>query len=238
MDRKRRDARHSRRNFLKTAAGVSAGAMLMRDPLWAQNAPGGKAAASASLKIHQPYMITPKQALDWHVFKAECGPDLRRQHGLEALHRLPDLEDAGVRRRRSRLRRNPVRPLHRRGLAGSADAHARLAERGRETRHRRNAGAGRRVVRDDVGLDAARRHHGADALLRSGASAGGVANRRQDPGLPDAEAAGAAVQQQLPRQLHAHRLRVALARQVAASCSRRRRSRTARRFTAGGCGVS
>jgi len=48
--------------------------MLMRDPLWAQGAPAGKVATSAFPKIHQPYMITPKQALDWHVFKAECGP--------------------------------------------------------------------------------------------------------------------------------------------------------------------
>jgi len=63
----------SRRTFLKTAAGVSAGTMLMRDPLWAQGAPAGKAASALS-KIHQPYMITPKQALDWHVFKADCGP--------------------------------------------------------------------------------------------------------------------------------------------------------------------
>ena len=37
----------SRRTFLKTAAGVSAGTMLIRDPLWAQGAPAGKAAASA-----------------------------------------------------------------------------------------------------------------------------------------------------------------------------------------------
>jgi hypothetical protein len=64
----------SRRTFLKTAAGVSAGTILMRDPLWAQGAPAGKAVASALSKIHQPYMITPKQALDWHVFKANCGP--------------------------------------------------------------------------------------------------------------------------------------------------------------------
>ena len=48
--------------------------MLMRDPLWAQGAPGGKVATSALTKIHQPYMLTPKQALDWHIFKAECGP--------------------------------------------------------------------------------------------------------------------------------------------------------------------
>ena len=62
-----------RRTFLKTAAGVSAGTMLMRDRLWAQTATAGRT-ASAAVKIHQPFMITPKQALDWHLFKAECGP--------------------------------------------------------------------------------------------------------------------------------------------------------------------
>ena len=72
--RRKNNSDLSRRTFLKTAAGVSAGTMLMRDPLWAQGAPAGKAAASALSKIHQPYMITPKQALDWHIFKAECGP--------------------------------------------------------------------------------------------------------------------------------------------------------------------
>src|SRR6476620_12525974 len=71
---KRKNAHLSRRTFLKTAAGVSAGTMLMRDPLWAQSAPAGKVATSALTKIHQPNMITPKQVLDWHVFKAGCGP--------------------------------------------------------------------------------------------------------------------------------------------------------------------
>ena len=69
----KRDARHSRRTFLKTAAGASAGAMLVRDPLWAQGQAAGKT-APAFPKIHQPFMITPKQALDWNMFKAECGP--------------------------------------------------------------------------------------------------------------------------------------------------------------------
>jgi hypothetical protein len=69
-----RHARHSRRNFLKTAAGASAGAMLIRDPLWAQGSRVGNASTSALTKIHQPFMMTPKQALDWHVFKAGCGP--------------------------------------------------------------------------------------------------------------------------------------------------------------------
>ena len=61
-----------RRTFLKTAASVSAGTMLMRDRLWAQSA--AAKTASQVTKIHQPFMLTPKQALDWHVFKAECGP--------------------------------------------------------------------------------------------------------------------------------------------------------------------
>lgn len=47
--------------------------MLAGERLWAQTALARKAAASAA-KIHQPFMITPKQVLDWHVFKAECGP--------------------------------------------------------------------------------------------------------------------------------------------------------------------
>jgi hypothetical protein len=63
----------SRRNFLKRAAGASAGAMLVREPLRAQGAVAGKT-ASPFPKIHQPFMITPKQAFDWHMFKAECGP--------------------------------------------------------------------------------------------------------------------------------------------------------------------
>jgi hypothetical protein len=48
--------------------------MLMRDPLWAQGTPISNGAPSGFPKIHQPYMIAPKQALDWHVFKAGCGP--------------------------------------------------------------------------------------------------------------------------------------------------------------------
>src|SRR5258705_7938213 len=60
-----------RRTFLKTAAGVSAGTMLLPRPLWARGAAASKAAVT---KIHQPFMITPKQALEWNMFKAECGP--------------------------------------------------------------------------------------------------------------------------------------------------------------------
>ena len=238
MDRKRRDARHSRRNFLKTAAGVSAGAMLMRDPLWAQSAPGGKAAASALAEDPPALHDHAEAGAGLARLQGRVRSHLRRQHGVEALHRLPDLEDAGVRRRRSRLRRHPVRPLHRRGLAGSADAHARLAERGGETRHRRNAGAGRRLVRHDVGLDAARRHHGADAVLRSGASAGG---RRRSPARSWSSRHRSSRRRRTTttsstttRSPTTSGARPASGR----SCSRRRRSPRRRRFTAGGCGVS
>ena len=62
----------SRRTFLTTAAGVSAGTLLMREQLWAQGAAVGK--ATTFPKIHQPFMLTPKQALDWNMFKAVCGP--------------------------------------------------------------------------------------------------------------------------------------------------------------------
>jgi len=64
----------SRRNFLKTA-GVTAGAALIREPLWAR----GKSAAAANGKfafpqINQRFMITPDQAWDWAVFKSQGGP--------------------------------------------------------------------------------------------------------------------------------------------------------------------
>src|SRR5262245_49665036 len=68
----------SRRTFLKTAAGVAAGTVLARESVFAQGARVNASAAGATNlalpKINQQFMITPKQALDWHVFKAECGP--------------------------------------------------------------------------------------------------------------------------------------------------------------------
>ena len=72
MSRKQRDAQLSRRNFLRTAAGASAGAMLIRQPLWAAGAPASSVSAIA--KIHQPFMITPKTFLEWNTFKAQGGP--------------------------------------------------------------------------------------------------------------------------------------------------------------------
>ena len=68
----------SRRTFLKTAAGVAAGTVLGRESLFAQGARVNAAAAGAANlafpKINPQFMISPKQALDWHKFKAECGP--------------------------------------------------------------------------------------------------------------------------------------------------------------------
>ena len=71
-----RRAGSSRRSFLKTAAGVAAGTVLGRGSLGAQST-GALAAAAASSRFHQinpRFMITPEQALDWHVFKSQCGP--------------------------------------------------------------------------------------------------------------------------------------------------------------------
>ncbi|HZR22490.1 MAG TPA: twin-arginine translocation signal domain-containing protein [Vicinamibacterales bacterium] len=56
----------SRRTFLKAAAGVAAGTVLSR-PSWAQS-------AATAHTIDPQLMITPKQALEWHLFKAQCGP--------------------------------------------------------------------------------------------------------------------------------------------------------------------
>ena len=66
----------SRRTFLKTAAGVAAGTVLSRDPLWAQvTAPRAAAVGRRTFpQITPAYMITPKEAWDWHVLKARGGP--------------------------------------------------------------------------------------------------------------------------------------------------------------------
>src|SRR4029077_13916405 len=84
----------SRRTFLKTAAGVSAGTLLMREQLRAQGGAAGKAAALPN--IHQPFMLTPKQALDWNLFKAECGPTYAGSTGWKRftdflISKMPDL---------------------------------------------------------------------------------------------------------------------------------------------------
>src|SRR5712691_8519313 len=66
----------SRRTFLKAAAGITAGTVLARQPLSAQRTGAAAAARSAVAfpKIDSPFMITPDQAWDWHVFKSQGGP--------------------------------------------------------------------------------------------------------------------------------------------------------------------
>jgi hypothetical protein len=64
----------TRRNFLKAAAGVTAGTALTRRSLWAQS---GRIAARSDVavsKIDPRFTITPDQAWDWNAFKAEGGP--------------------------------------------------------------------------------------------------------------------------------------------------------------------
>jgi TAT (twin-arginine translocation) pathway-exported protein len=68
----------SRRNFLKAAAGVTAGTVLTQQPLSAQSSRASAAAAAlpnlAFPKISPQLMITPDQAWDWNMFKAQGGP--------------------------------------------------------------------------------------------------------------------------------------------------------------------
>jgi hypothetical protein len=75
---RKRAASSSRRTFLKTAAGVTAGTVLTRDSIWAQSRVGSTVAtARPNLvfpKINPKFMITPGQAWDWHMFKSQGGP--------------------------------------------------------------------------------------------------------------------------------------------------------------------
>jgi hypothetical protein len=67
----------SRRRFLRNAAGLTAGTVLTRRPLWAQGKDQGSATAAAGHafpKIDPQLMITPDQAWDWNMFKAQGGP--------------------------------------------------------------------------------------------------------------------------------------------------------------------
>ena len=65
------NAGSSRRSFLGAAAGVTAGSVLAPRQLWAQNPAG--AGRSGFPKIDPQRMITPDQAWDWNIFKAQGG---------------------------------------------------------------------------------------------------------------------------------------------------------------------
>src|SRR5277367_5599354 len=74
----KRNAVSSRRTFLRTAAGVTAGTMLTQGPLSAQIdrtiAAGAAGSHPAFPKIDPQLMITPDQAWDWNMLKAQGGP--------------------------------------------------------------------------------------------------------------------------------------------------------------------
>ncbi|HLH98565.1 MAG TPA: hypothetical protein VKW08_25935 [Xanthobacteraceae bacterium] len=65
----------SRRAFLRDAAGAAAGTVLSAQTPWGQGAVAAPAPAdTARSKIDPQFMITPDQAWDWNVFKAQGGP--------------------------------------------------------------------------------------------------------------------------------------------------------------------
>jgi hypothetical protein len=68
----------SRRKFLTAAAGVTAGTVLTRRTLLAQSGRAGETFAArpdlALSRIDPQLMITPAQAWDWNMFKAQGGP--------------------------------------------------------------------------------------------------------------------------------------------------------------------
>lgn len=85
-DRHRR-TNASRRNFLKTAAGVAAGTFVTRTPLGAQSAgTTGMGRAGELARINPTLMITPALALEWNMFKArQCGPTYAGSVGWKTL---------------------------------------------------------------------------------------------------------------------------------------------------------
>jgi hypothetical protein len=69
------ERRKSRRNFLKSAAGVTAGTILNGQLSWAEDSqPRTGDAEGIFPKNNRRLMITPDQAWDWNAFKAEGGP--------------------------------------------------------------------------------------------------------------------------------------------------------------------
>ena len=219
MSQPRKPARNSsRRTFLKAAAGVTAGTVLAPRSVWAQVARTGEAIGPGRSRAIDPrLMISAEQAWDWHVFKSQCGPTYAGSTGWKRftdflISKMPelgavDLDYVEIPYDHYIVEDWPDRRTH---MHDSG-------VRGREARHRRDAGAGRCLLRHDVRLHASRGHHGADGLLRPRASARRGGYRRQDPRLPDRALSRPALRQLVPRQLHADRLRVAVAGQVVAA---------------------
>ena len=72
------ERRNSRRSFLKTAAGLTAGSVLTGRSSWAEgignNVGSAQRPGLTFAKIDPRFMITPERAWDWNAFKAEGGP--------------------------------------------------------------------------------------------------------------------------------------------------------------------
>ncbi|HZP47732.1 MAG TPA: hypothetical protein VFB07_04315 [Vicinamibacterales bacterium] len=79
---------YRRRTFLKAAAAATAGSVLARRSAWA--------AANGATTIDPAWMITPKQALEWNLFKSAGGPTYAGSSGWKRftdflVARLPEL---------------------------------------------------------------------------------------------------------------------------------------------------
>jgi hypothetical protein len=96
MSRGRTKNGSSRRTFLKAAAGLTAGTALSGPRVWAQRAAAAGSSTGTFSGIHPPLLITPRQALDWHRFKSECGPTYAGSAGWKRfteflIARLPEI---------------------------------------------------------------------------------------------------------------------------------------------------
>lgn len=67
---RRAPGRTSRRTFLRTAAGVAAGTFLAPRSGWSQ----ATASRAGGASIESRLLTSPATALEWHRFKAKCGP--------------------------------------------------------------------------------------------------------------------------------------------------------------------
>ena len=157
----------SRRTFLKAAAGVTAGTRLMGQPLAAQSIgrPAEAGTHSRFPRIEPTLMITPQQAWDWHVFKSQCGPTYAGSAGWKRFTDFliskmqefgaADLEYVEVPYDHYIVDDWPDRRTH---MYDSGIAVEKLITDGKPV----PVGG---LLRHDIRLHAAQRHHGTDALL-------------------------------------------------------------------------
>ena len=194
MGRKRTDS--TRRAFLKTA-GAAAGTVFMRKSLWAQNlsVEGASPTRTGALgRINRQFMMTPDQAWEWNAFKSQGGPTYAGGAGWKRftdflISKMPefgavDLDSVDIPYDHYIVDDWPDRRTH---IYDSGIAVEKLVTDGTPVPVVASYGM-------TSGINASRRHHRADALLRSRASAGERSNRRKDSRVPDGAVSGAALQ--------------------------------------------